>query len=100
MLISVSNVNLHTIDVRYEPHRALNNNKEFNPTDLEDSNLRKDITKMFCSFMKDAAAISDHNLVRNSNSYLSSGGKIYQDFKFSRIDDTYEKNQQRFQLEY
>ena len=50
--------------------------------------------------MKDAAAISDHNLVRNSNSYLSSGGKIYQDFKFSRIDDTYEKNQQRFQLEY
>ena len=95
-----NNVNLHPIDVSYEQLRVLNNNKGFNPADLEDSNLRKGITKMFYSFMKDAAGISNHNLVRNSNPCLSSGGKIDPDFKFSCVNGTYEKNQQRFQLGY
>ena len=50
--------------------------------------------------MKEAAGLSNHNLVRNSNAYLSSGGKIAPDFKFSWVDDTYEKPQQRFKLIY
>ena len=95
-----NNVNLHPIDVSYEQLRVLNNNKGFNPSDLEDSNLRKGITKMFYSFMKEAAGISNHNLVRNSNGYLSSGGKIDLDFTFSFVNGTYEKNQQKFQLGY
>ena len=95
-----NNVNLHPIDVSYEQLKAFNNNKELNPADLEDSNLRKDIAKMFYPFMKEAAGLSNHNLVRNSNAYLSSGGKIAPDFKFSWVDDTYEKPQQRFKLIY
>ena len=55
---------------------------------------------MFYSFMKEAAGISNHNLVRNSNGYLSSGGKIDLDFTFSFVNGTYEKNQQKFQLGY
>ena len=46
--------------------------------------------------MKKAAGISNHNLVRNSNAYMSSGSKIDPDFPFSRVDDSYEKNQQKF----
>ena len=41
------NVNLHPIDVSYEQLKAFNNNKELNPADLKDSNLRKDIAKTF-----------------------------------------------------
>ena len=50
--------------------------------------------------MKEAAGISNHNFIRNSNTYMSSGRKIDSEIEFSWVDDTYQKNQQRFQLGY
>ena len=50
--------------------------------------------------MKEVASISNHNLVRNSNAYMSQGGKINPEFEFSWIDNSYHEAQQKFQLGY
>ena len=86
-----NNVNLHSIDVTYEQLKALNNNQDFNPADLKD---------IFYNFMKEAAGISNHNFIRNSNAYMSSCRKIDSEIELSWVDDTYQKKQQRFQLGY
>lgn len=39
-----NNVNLHPIDVSYDHLKALNNHSDFNPADLENNSLRRDIT--------------------------------------------------------
>ena len=49
----------------------MNNNKYIVPSELENSTLRKDIFKVFYNIMKEVAGISNHNLVRNSNAYVS-----------------------------
>ena len=41
------NVNLHPVDVGYEQIKVLNNNKDFDPSDLDNSAQRKDIVKIF-----------------------------------------------------
>ena len=41
--------------------------------------------------MKEAAAASNHNLVRNSNAFLANGRKIDPDFTFSWVNDSYAK---------
>ena len=64
------------VDVRYEQLKVLNNNKDIDPSDLYNSTLRKDIVKIFQSIMKEVAGVSNHNLVRDSNAYMSQGGKI------------------------
>ena len=69
-------VNLHPIHVSYEQLRVLNDNQDFQPEDLDYSSKRNKITKSFHSFMKEAAAASNHNLVRNSNAFLTNSGKI------------------------
>ena len=82
------NVNLHPVDVSYEQLKVLNNNKDFDPSDLDNSALTKDIVKLFYSIMKEVASVSNHNLVRNSNAYMSQGGKINPEFEFSWIDNS------------
>ena len=82
------NVNLHPVDVSYEQLKVLNNNKDFDPSDLDNSALTKDIVKLFYSIMKEVASVSNHNLVRNSNAYVSQGGKINPEFEFSWIDNS------------
>ena len=67
---------------------------------MENSSLRKDITKSFYSFMKEVAGISNHNLIRNSNAYMSNSGKIEPDFPFLWVDNSYEQSQQKFLLGY
>ena len=93
-------VNLHPIDVSYEQLRALNGNQDFQPEDLDNSSKRNKITKVFYSFMKEAAVASNHNLVRNSNTFLTNGGKIGPEFEFSWVNDSYSEMQQKFQMGY
>ena len=50
--------------------------------------------------MKEVAGVSNHNLVRNSNAYMSQRGKIDPGFEFSWIDNSYHEAEQKFQLEY
>ena len=93
-------VNLHPIDVSYEQLKALNGNEDFQPKDLDNSSKRNKITKIFYSFMKEAAAAFNHNLVRNSNAFLTNGGKIDPEFTFSWMNNSYSEMQQKFQLGY
>ena len=91
------NVNLHPVDISYEQLKVLNNNKYFDPSDLDKiSALRKDIVKIFYSIMRVVAGVSNHNLVRNSNAYMSQRGKIDPGFEFSWIDNSYHEAEQKF----
>ena len=77
-----NNVNLHPIDVSYEQLKVLNNNKDFDPSDLDNSALRKDVVNIFYTIMKKIAGVSNHNLVKNSNAYMSQEGQIDPEFPF------------------
>ena len=92
------NVHLHPIDVSYEQLKVQNGNQDFDPSQLDDTSLRKTLLPIFYNIMKEAAGVSNHNLVRNSNVYMSKGGKIESTVEFSWIDDSYKEAQQQFQL--
>ena len=94
------NVNLHSVDVSYEQLKVLNNKKDFDPSDLDNSALRKDIVKNFYTIMNEVAGVSNHNLIRNSNAFMSQGEKADPEFKFSWINNSYQEAQQKFQLGY
>ena len=50
--------------------------------------------------MKKIAEISNQNLVRNSDAYLSSSGKVDPDNGFPWVEDFYKKGKDKFQLGY
>ena len=50
--------------------------------------------------MKKVAEISNKSLVRNSDAYISSGGKIDPDSEFCWIDYSYKQVKEKFQLTY
>ena len=58
--------------------------------------MSRGITRWWKSY----AQISNQNLVKNSDAYLSSGGKIDPDNNFSWVDDTYKRGKDKFQLGY
>ena len=95
-----SNVNLHPIDVSYDQLKALNGHEDFSPADLDNSSSRNKITKVFYSFMKEVAAVSSHNLVKNSNATITNDEKVDPDFEFSWVNDSYAQPKQKFQLGY
>ena len=76
----------------------MNNNKDFDPSDLDNSTQRKDILKIFYTIMKEVVGVSNHNLVRNLNAYMSQGGNIDPEFQFSWIDNSIQEAQEKFQL--
>ena len=94
------NVNLRPVDVSYEQLKQMNNNKDIDPSELENSDLRKDIVNVFYNIIKEVAGTPSHNLVRNWNAYMSKGGKIDSEFPFSWIDNSYQEAQEKFQLGY
>ena len=92
------NVHLHPIDESYEQLKVQNGNQDFDPSQLDGTSLRKTLLPIFYNIMKEAGGVSNHNLVRNSNVYMSKGGKIGSTVEFSWIDDSYKEAQQQFQL--
>ena len=95
-----NNFSTHSIDVTYDQLKALNDHENFAPADLDNSVSRNKIAKIFYSFMKEVASASNHNLVRNSNTFISNGGKIDSNFEFSWVNRSYAELQQKFQLGY
>ena len=53
-----------------------------NPALLDNKELRRDVTGGYYKIMRKIAEISNQNLVRNSDAYLSSGGKVDPDNEF------------------
>ena len=71
-----------------------------NPALLDHKELRRDVTGGYNKMMKKIAEISNQNLVRNSDAYLSSRGKVDPGNDFSWVDDSYKQGKERFQLGY
>ena len=92
-------VHLHPIDVSYDDLETLNNDGDMSPALLDHKKLRKDVLGCYYK-MKKVAEISNQNLVRNSDAYISNGGKIDPDNEFSWIDDSYKQGKEKFQLSY
>ena len=74
--------------------------KEINPALLDDQNARENIISGYYKLMKKIAEVSNQNLVRNSDAYLSGGGKTDPDNEFQWIDDSYKLAKEKFQLTY
>ena len=71
-----------------------------NPALLDHKELRKEVTGGYYKMMKKIAEVSNQNLVQNSDAYVSNGGKIDQDNKFTWIDDSDKLEKDKFQLSY
>ena len=71
-----------------------------NPSLLNNKDLRVEVTGAYYKLMKKIADILNQNLVRNSDTYISTGWKIDPDNEFSRIDDSYHLNKEKFQVSY
>ena len=93
-----NNVHLYPIDVSYNDLQELNNNSDFNPADLDNKTSRQNLLPLFYKYMKSIAEISNHNLKRNSDAFLSSGVKIDSNTQFAWIDNSHVEAEQKFQL--
>ena len=93
-------VHLHPIDVSYDDLKETHNGGEINPPLLDNKDLRKEDVGGYYKMMKKVAEISNQNLIRNSDAYISNGGKIDPDNEFSWIDDSYKQGKEKFQLGY
>ena len=71
-----------------------------NPALLDHKELRKEVVGDYYKMMKKIAEVSNQNLVRNSDTYISNGGKIDPDNEFSWTDDSYKQGKDKFQLSY
>ena len=71
-----------------------------NPSLLNNKDLRGKVTSAYYKLMKNIAEISNQNLVQNSDTYISTGGKSDPDNEFSWIDDSYQLSKEKFQLSY
>ena len=81
-------VHLHPVDISYDDITQMHNNENANPALLHDKNSRNKVTGTYYKVMKKVAEISNQNLLRNFDVYISSGGKIDPDNEFSWIDDS------------
>ena len=93
-------VHLHPVDISYDDITQMHNNEDANPVLLDDKNSRNKVTGTYYKVMKKVAEISNQNLVRNSDAYISSGGKIDPDNEFYWIHDSYKQVKEKFQLNY
>ena len=80
--------------------KEMTGHTEINPALLNYRNKRDNIVAGYYKLMKKIAQISNQNLVRNYDAYISSGGKIDSEKEFSWIDDSYKLTKQKFQLTY
>ena len=92
-------VNLHQIDAAYDDLKTLNNDKDFNPAEL-DFPTRSSFLPLFYSYMKKVTETSNNNLVRNSNAFLASGGKVDPTSKFEWVDSSLEETKEKCQMSY
>ena len=91
---------LKFIDITLDDLKEITGHKEINPSLLDNKNLRGQVVPGYYKLMKKIADVSNQNLVRNSDAYISNGGKIDPDNEFSWVDDSYKLSKEKFQLTY
>ena len=93
-------VHLYPVDLSLDDVKALTGIKEINPALLDDQNARENIISGYYKLIKKIAEVSNQNLVRNSDAYLSGGGKTDSDNEFQSINNSYKLAKEKFQLTY
>ena len=95
-----NNVHLQPVDTAYNDLKEPNGNSDFNPSDLDNKTLRRNLLPLFYKYMESVAETSNNNLTRNSDTYLSSGGKINPNSDFTWINNAHLETEQKFHLTY
>ena len=82
-------VHLHPVDVSYEELKAINNGGDMNPAllDHKEVTIRKEVTGAYYKMMEKITEVSNKNLIRNSDVYISNGGKVDRDNEFSGVEE-------------
>ena len=93
-------VHLHPVDFTYDDLKEITGNKDMNPSLLNSKEFRVEVTGAYYKIMKKIADTSNQNFVRNSDAYISNGGKVDPENEFSWIDDSYKLTKEKFQLIY
>ena len=62
--------------------------------------MRGEVVPGCYKLLKKIDDVSNQNLVRNSDAYISNGGKIDPDNEFSWVNDSYKLSIEKFQLTY
>ena len=91
-------VHLHPVDLSIDYLKEITEFTEINPALLDKKSSRG--IYVYDKIMKKIAEVSNQNLVRNSDAYISGGGKIDPENEFSWINDSYKESKQKFQLTY
>ena len=93
-------VHLHSVDFTFDDLKEITGNKDMNPSLLDSKELRGEVKGAYYKIMKKIADISNQTLVRNSDAYISNGGKVDPENEFSWTDDSYKLTKEKFQLSY
>ena len=82
-------VHLHPVDASYEELKAINNGGDMNPAllDHKEVTIRKEVTGAYYKMMEKITEVSNKNLIRNSDAYISNGGKVDRDNEFSGVEE-------------
>ena len=94
------NVHLHPIDVSLDDLKQETSLTSINPAILDVKVQRDSVVPGYYKIMKKIAELSNQNLIRNSDAFISSGGKIDTEKEFVWIDDSFKKGSDKFQLNY
>ena len=71
-----------------------------NPAILNNKYEREKYVNEYYKVMKKVAEISNQNIIRNFDAFISSGGKTDPDNEFVWIDDSFNLGSDKFQLTY
>ena len=71
-----------------------------NPAILNNKYEREKYVNGYYKVMKKVAEISNQNIIRNFDAFISSGGKTDPDNEFVWIDDSFNLGSYKFQLTY
>ena len=82
-------VHLHPVDASYEELKAINNGGDMNPAllDHKEVTIRKEVTGAYYKMMEKITEVSNKNLIRNSDAYISNRGKVDRDNEFSGVEE-------------
>ena len=90
------NVHLHPIDLPFDDLKTEMSVTTFDPSLLENNHARESLKPGLYKVMKKIAELSNQNLVRNSDAFISNGGKVDSEREFVSIDDSFRKEHQNF----
>ena len=94
------NVNSHPIDLSINELKNEMSLITLDPSLLQNKQLRASLKPGFDKVMEKIAELSNQNLVRNSDAFMSKGGKLDTEKEFVWIDESIKQATAKFQLNY